>query len=152
MIRLYLYVNEFLKVIMWLVISLIFFMIELNRKEIFFIYFSISSLLSSVLSLFVNDIGNQIVFFIISSIIFIIFVKTILDKMIEINIRFKHSPKFNEDKLCLILREEKKDESLYKVISKSGIYTAKFINCGRNALKFKVCNIIHDDGELIIIR
>ena len=107
MIRLYLYVNEFLKVIMWLVISLIFFMIELNRKEIFFIYFSISSLLSSVLSLFVNDIGNQIVFFIISSIIFIIFVKTILDKMIEINIRFKHSPKFNEDKLCLILREEK---------------------------------------------
>ena len=73
-IRLYLYVNEFLKVIMWLVISLIFFMIELNRKEIFFIYFSISSLLSSVLSLFVNDIGNQIVFFIISSIIFIIFV------------------------------------------------------------------------------
>ena len=103
MIRLYLYVNEFLKVIMWLVISLIFFMIELNRKEIFFIYFSISSLLSSVLSLFVNDIGNQIVFFIISSIIFIIFVKTILDKMIEINIRFKHSPKFNEDKLCLIL-------------------------------------------------
>ena len=46
--------------------------------------------------------------------------KEILDKMIEINIRFKHSPKFNEDKLCLILREEKKDESLYKVISKSG--------------------------------
>ena len=76
-IRLYLYVNEFLKVIMWLVISLIFFMIELNRKEIFFIYFSISSLLSSVLSLFVNDIGNQIVFFIISSIIFIIFVYAI---------------------------------------------------------------------------
>lgn len=37
-------------------------------------------------------------------------------------------------------------------LSKSGIYTAKFINCGRNAVKFKVCNIIHDDGELIIIR
>lgn len=148
----HLYVSEFFKVIVWIVISLIFFLVELNRKEIFFVYFSISSLLSSVLALFVNDIGNQIVFFIIMSIIFIIFFKTILDKMIEINVRFKRSHEFNEDKLCLILREEKKDESLYKVISKSGIYTAKFISCGRTAVKFRIYNIIHDDGELIIIR
>lgn len=134
---------------MWVLISVIFFLIEIKRKDIFFIYFSLSSLLSCILSIFVRDIEIQLVVFIISSLIFIIFIKIIVDKIIETN--FKHD-NYIKDKICIILKEENRNLFLYKVISKSGIYTAKYISKTSNPRKFKICNIIHDDGKLIIIK
>ena len=138
-------------VLIWFLIFLIFFFVETRRREIFFIYFSIASFLSGISSLFTNSFEIQLVVFIISSLLFIIFLKIIIDKTIELNFNFKHT-KYIEDKICIILREEDKSLFLYKVISKSGIYTAKYISKSSYPRKFKICRIIHDDGKIVIIK
>lgn len=145
------YLRESLSIIIWFAVFLIFFFLELNRKEIFFIYLAIPSLFSGILGFFTKNIEIQIVFFIMSSLVSVIFIKVILDKMIEFNIKFNHKRKYNEDKMCMLLVEQDKKSLLYKVICKSGIYTAKFICDGKSAKKFKIYNIIHDDGKVIII-
>ncbi len=124
--------------------------LEIKQKEILFIYFSISSLLSCIISLFIKNIEIQIVIFIISSFIFVCFIKIVVDKIIEFNIKFTSSKKQNHDKFCIVLKEYNKELKLYKVICKSGIYTAKFIG-NKDLIKFKICKIIHDDGKILLI-
>ncbi len=140
-----------LPLIIWFVIFIIFFSIDILRKDIFFIYLALASFASGVLSIFIEDIEIQIVVFIISSLVFTIFIKIIFDKMIEMNVKFTHK-KYNEDKFCMILVRDNKDISLYKVISKSGIYTAKAINRKNTVKKYRIYNILHDDGKMLIIR
>lgn len=141
-----------LSVLVWFIMFLIFFFIEVGSKEIFFIYLSISSLVSGIISMFIDDIEIQIVVFIMISLILTIFIKSIFDKMVDINFKFNHYNKYNEDKFCIVLKEDFKNFDLYKVISKSGIYTAKAINNKCVIKKFRVYSIIHDDGGIIIIK
>lgn len=145
------YLIERFSFIIWFLVFFLCFLIETKRKDILFIYFSISSLLSGIYSLFVNNIEIQIVIFIISSLIFITFIKLTIDKAIEYNFKFKHE-KYMEDRFCIIIREENKELDLYKVITKSGIYKAKYISNMKKARKFQICNIIYDDGNVIIIK
>lgn len=141
-----------LSVIIWFIIFIIFFSIELSRKEIFFIYLAIASLISGVISIFVKDIEIQIVVFIMTSLVSTIFIKIIFDKMIDVNLKFNHYHKYNEDRFCIVLKEDDKSFDSYKVISKSGIYTAKAIRNNCIIRKFKIYSILHDDGRIIIIK
>ncbi len=137
--------------IIWSLIFIVCLSLEIKQKEILFIYFSISSLLSCIISFFVKNIEIQIVIFLISSLIFVCFVKIIIDKLIEFNVKFTSNKKQNNDKFCIVLREYSKELKLYKVICKSGIYTARFIG-DKNLPKFKICRIIHDDGKILLIQ
>lgn len=140
---------EGVSIIIWFVISTIFFVLELIQKENLFIYFSVASFLSLIASFLTENVEIQIVIFLMSSFIFVCFVKIIFDKMMEFNLKFT-SKKYNNDKFCMILKEMNKELKLYKVICKSGIFTAKFIgdDC---FLKFKICKIIHDDGNVLLV-
>ena len=64
---------ENFSVFIWFLIFIIFFFIESKRKDILFIYFSIASFLSGISAIFTKDVEVQMVIFIISSLIFIIF-------------------------------------------------------------------------------
>lgn len=133
----------------WIFIFVTFLILEMKQKEILFIYFGISSILSCIASLFGKNIEIQIVIFLISSLIFVSFIKIIVDKIIEFDVKFT-SKKQNNDKFCIILKEFNRELKLYKVVCKSGIYTAKFIG-DKYLRKFKVCRIIHDDGKILLI-
>ncbi len=142
---------ENFSVFIWFLIFIIFFFIESKRKDILFIYFSIASFFSGISAIFTKDIEVQIVIFIISSLIFIIFLKIIVDRIVESNFKFKHK-KYIEDRFCIIVKEEDEKLFLYKVITKNGIYIAKYISKEGKPKKFKICSIIHDDGEIILIK
>lgn len=135
----------------WISGMFIFFLIEMKRKDIFFIYLSFASFLSLIVAIFTENIEIQIVVFIVSSLILIIFLKTIVDKIIEFNVNFRHG-KYIEDRICIIIKEEDNKVFMYKVLTKSGIYTAKYILKERAPKKFKICSIVHDDGNVILIK
>ncbi len=136
-------------IVVWILILIIFFILELIQKENLFIYFSFASFLSLIASFFIENAEIQIVIFLISSLIFVCFLKIVFDKMMEFNLKFT-SKKYNNDKFCVILKEVDRELSLYKVICKSGIFTAKLIG-NDYALKFKICKIIHDDGNVLLV-
>lgn len=129
----------------------IFFLIEIKRNDICFIYLSFASFLSLIVSVFTENVEIQIVVFIISSLVLIIFLKTIVDKIIEFNVNFRRG-KYIEDKICIIIKKDNNRLFMYKVLTKSGIYTAKYILKGVCPKKFKICSIVHDDGNLILIK
>lgn len=137
--------------LIWIFCIVIFFIVEINVKDILFIYFSFASILSFFTSIFTSDIEIQIVVFIISSLVMIIFLKTIVDKIIEKDFKFKKD-KFINDRICIVIKESNKELFLYKVLTKSGIYMAKYISKEGCLKKFEICTVVHDDGEIILIK
>lgn len=137
--------------LIWIFCVVIFFIMEINGKEIFFIYFSFASALSLITSVFTINIEIQVVVFIISSLVMVIFFKTVVDKIIEKNLKFKRY-EFMDDKFCIVIKEANRELFLYKVLTKSGIYMAKYIAKEGCPQKFKICMVVHDDGGVILIR
>lgn len=146
-----LHLRNIIFMFVWITIMFIFFVIEIKRNDICFIYLSFAAFLSLIVSIFTENIEIQIVVFIITSLILIIFFKTIVDKIIEFNLNFSHG-KYIEDRICIIIKEEDNKLFIYKVLTKSGIYTAKYILRGSSPKKFKICSIVHDDGNVILIK
>ena len=142
------YVIEEFSTLIWFLTFFIFIFIEIKSKEMLFIYFSISSILAGIISIFIKSIDVEIVVFIITSLILIIFIKTIVDKIIEMEVKFKDKKHLGSN--CIIMKKCK-NKDFYQVLTSAGIYRAKNISKNKKIRKFNVCRIIYNDGSILII-
>lgn len=131
----------------WIVVFIFCILIERKSKDILAVYFSISAILSLITSFFTKYLDIQVIVFIISSIVFIIFFKTIIDKIIEVELKFK---KRTIGSKVIVLKQHKID-GFYYVLTKKGIYKGKVIGEKNNIAKYDICKIIYNDGNILLI-
>ncbi len=134
--------------IAWLVIAIIFFIIEGATVQLITIWFAISALLISLVSIFLDSFIIQIVLFLFISIVLLLSTRPILKKYLERNkIRTNVYSLIGEYGIVI---SESSNSNLAEVKIKSQIWSAVEKN-GKNLKKDEQVKVVSIEGVKLVV-